>query len=250
MLQFPTTSDEWTEIAQEFGNRHQFWNTLGAIDGKHIAIKKPANSGSLYYNYKGFFSIVLLALVNAKKEFIMVDSGMNGRISDGGVLYYSKFGALLQQDGLNIPEPASLPNTTERFPYVFIGDEAFALRINLMKPYSGKTLTPERFEFNKRLSRARVVVENTFGILAARFGVFQKPINLEPQKAATVTMACCYLHNFLAKEHQQSYFSTSTAEITEYDLVNLQSTLNRNCGADAKTTRESFCNYYNIEGKL
>ncbi|KAK9887976.1 hypothetical protein WA026_000267 [Henosepilachna vigintioctopunctata] len=246
-LKFPTTSEEWTEIAQEFGDRYQFWNTLGAIDGKHIAIKKPANSGSLYYNYKGFFSIVLLALVNAKKEFIMVDAGMNGRISDGGVLYYSKFGALLQQEVLNIPEPASLPKITERFPYVFIGDEAFALRSNLMKPYSQKALTPERFEFNKRLSRARVVVENAFGILAARFAVFQKPINLDPQKSASVTMACCYLHNFLAKETQQPYLST---EITEYDLVNLQSTLIRNCGTDAKTTRERFCNYYNTEGKL
>ena len=48
MLQFPTTSEEWSEIAQEFGDQHQFFNTLGAIDGKHIAIKKPANSESLY----------------------------------------------------------------------------------------------------------------------------------------------------------------------------------------------------------
>lgn len=250
ILQFPTTSEEWTEIAQEFGDRHQFWNTLGAIDGKHIAIRKPANSGSLYYNYKGFFSIVLLAVVNAKKEFIMVDSGMNGRISDGGVLYYSTFGALMQQGGLNTPEPSSLPNTTECFPYVFVGDEAFALGVNLMKPYSQKTMSPERFEFNKRLSRARVVVENAFGILAARFGVFQKPIHLEPQKATTVSMVCCYLHNFLAKESQQSYFSTGTAETTEYNLVNLQSTLNRNCGVDGKTIRERYCKYYNNEGNL
>lgn len=42
-----------------------------------------------YYNYKGFFNIVLLAVVNAEKEFIMVDAGMNGRISDGGVLFYT-----------------------------------------------------------------------------------------------------------------------------------------------------------------
>ena len=75
----------------------------------------------------------------------MVDSGMNGQISDGGVLYYSKFGALLQQDGLNIPAPSPLPNATERFPYVF------ALHVNLMKPYSEKTLSPQWFEFNKRL---------------------------------------------------------------------------------------------------
>ena len=156
----------------------------------------------------------------------------------------------MQQDGLNIPAPSPLPNATESFPYVFVGDEAFALRVNLMKPYSEKTLSPQRFEFNKRLSRARVVVENAFGILASRFGVFQKPINLEPKKVSTVTMACCYLHNFLAKESQQSYFSKGTAEVTEYDLVNLQSTLNRNCGMDGKTVWERFFNYHNNEGKL
>lgn len=167
-----------------------------------------------------------------QKEFIMVDAGMNGRISDGGVLYYSTFGALLQRADLNTPEPASLPNTTERFPYVFVGDEAFALRNNLMRPFSENSLTPDRFEFNKSLSRARVVVETTF------------------VKASTITMACCYLPNFLAKESQQSYFFTSTARITEYDLVDLQSTFNRNCGTDAKTIRERLCNYYNNEGKL
>lgn len=250
MLQFPSTYEEWIEIAKEFGDKHQFWNVLGAIDGKHIAIKKPANSGSLYYNFKGFYSIVLLALVNAKKEFIMVDVGMNGRISDGGVFYYSTYEALLQQNCLNTPEPAPLPNTTECFQYVFVGDEAFALRVNLMKPYPEKTLTPNQFEFNKRLLRARVVVENSFGILASRFGVFQKPINLEPQNASTVTIASCYLHNFLAKESQQPYFATGTVETAEYDIVNLQSTLNRNCGSDAKIVRERFCNYYNSEGKL
>ena len=89
LFQFPRSSEEWTNIGADFGHLHQFWNTLGAIDGKYIAIKKPVKSGSLYYNYKGFFSIVLLAVVNAKTEFIMVDVGMNGRISDGGVMSVS-----------------------------------------------------------------------------------------------------------------------------------------------------------------
>jgi len=75
----------------------QFHNTCGAIDGKHTAIEIPEHSGALYYNYKGFYSIVLMAVVNARKEFIMVDVGMNGQISDGGVFFYSKFGELLQQ---------------------------------------------------------------------------------------------------------------------------------------------------------
>lgn len=87
LLQFPSTSEDWNHIANNFGLKYQFWNCLGAIDGKHIAIIKPKHSGTTCFNYKGFFSIVLLAIVNTNKEFIMVDVGINGRISDGGVLF-------------------------------------------------------------------------------------------------------------------------------------------------------------------
>lgn len=223
---------------------------MGAIDGKHIAITKPHNSGALYFNYKGFYSIVLLAIVNARKEFIMVDAGMNGRVSDGGILYYSRFGELLQQNALNLPQPSSLPNINERFPFSFVGDEAFALHVNVMKPYAQKYLTEARHVYNKRLSRARVVVENAFGILTSRFGVFQKSICLEPKKAETITMACCYLHNFLVKENNQLYLApNNTGTSDDYKLTNLQPTLNRNSVSDAKETREKFCKYYTNEGK-
>lgn len=49
-------------------------------------MKKLANSGSRYFNYKGTFSVVLMAVVNAKHEILMADVGTNERISDGGVI--------------------------------------------------------------------------------------------------------------------------------------------------------------------
>lgn len=164
----------------------------------------------------------------------MVDAGINGRISDGGVLFYSKFGELLQQKALNLPNPSPLPNSAIDMPYTFVADEAFALSDHLMKPYSQKLLDNQRQEFNKRLSGARVVVENSFGILASRFGVFQKPIGLEPKKAIIITLACCYLHNFLSRESNHSYLNTNDGNAEDLNLVNLQGTLSRNKTSNAK----------------
>lgn len=52
--------DQWTEIANKFYLKATFPNCAGAVDSKHIRCIKPNNSGSMYYNYKNFFSIVLI----------------------------------------------------------------------------------------------------------------------------------------------------------------------------------------------
>lgn len=213
------------------------------------SIQKPAHSGLLFFNYKGFYSIVLMALVNSRKEFIMVDVGINGRVSDGGVLFYSKFGEQLEKNNLMLPESAPLPNTDEKFPYVFVADEAFALRTDMLKPYPQKLLNEERYEYNKRLSRARATVENTFGILTSRFGVFQKSIMLEPDKSGIVVRACCYLHNFLSKQTNNHYqINEGGNEVNP--LPNLNYTTRKNSSNAAKEIREKFCRYFNTKGKL
>ena len=80
---FPSNEEDWRKIAKEYEEMWQFPHCIGAIDGKHIALFNPVNSGSTYFNYKGFFSIVLLALVDADYKFSSIDIGFQGRISDG-----------------------------------------------------------------------------------------------------------------------------------------------------------------------
>ncbi|CAH1966874.1 unnamed protein product [Acanthoscelides obtectus] len=116
----PTTENEWRNIADDFEKRCNFPNCLGAVDGKHVNIKPPTGSGSYFYNYKGAHSLVLLAVVNANYEFIMCDFGIDGRISDGGVIEYSQFYRKLKDRKLSIPPPTRIMNSKEALPFVFI----------------------------------------------------------------------------------------------------------------------------------
>ena len=84
-FQIPRTPEEWTEISNEFATTWNFPHCVGAIDDKHVAIEKPPESGSFYYNYKKFFSIVLMAVVDADYGYIMVN-GVNGPVADDGVV--------------------------------------------------------------------------------------------------------------------------------------------------------------------
>lgn len=187
-------------ISENFNSVWNFPHCIGALDGKHIEVVKPKHSGSLYFNYKKTFSVVLLALVDANYQFIYVDCGIQGRISDGGVFNHSSLGKLLQQRKLRIPEPTALTTRPVLSPYVIVADDAFALDENLLKPYNGSHAkgSCERI-FNYRLSRARRIVENAFGILSAVFRVFKKPINLEPPKVQKIVMACVALHNYIRR---------------------------------------------------
>ena len=83
----------WLSVAMEFEEKWQFPNCVGAIDGKHVPLINPFNSGPTYFNYKSFFSIVLLALVDADYKFLYVNVGCQGRISNGGV--FKKFSCII-----------------------------------------------------------------------------------------------------------------------------------------------------------
>ena len=211
MLQVPSSEQEWLAIAQEFEKKWDFPHAIGAMDGKHVMLQAPMNSGTEYYNYKHFFSIVLFALVDADYNFLYVDIGCQGRISDAGVFNNTQLCKKLEENSLNIPPPTILqvPYAVE-FPYYILGDRAFALNEYTLKPFEGN---PDRGSiervFNYRLSRARRVVENAFGILSSVFRVLRKPILLEPEKAKRIVMATLYLHNFLRKQPSSRALYTS-----------------------------------------
>ena len=107
-LSAPKLPEDWKNIAEQFMQLWNFPNCIGAIDGKHIAIECPINSGSLYHNYKGFFSIVLLAICDAHYIFSFVNIGDYGSNNDSGVLENSVVGKAFAHDALCVPDPEPL----------------------------------------------------------------------------------------------------------------------------------------------
>ena len=163
------SQEEWKKVSEGFENVWNLPHCMGAIDGKHIVIQAPTNSGSTFYNYKGTFSIVLLAVCDANYCFILLDIGDSGRHSDGGVLSNSAFGQAMESGCLSLPDPEPLPGQTSPVPYFFVGDSAFPLRTDLLRPYPGRFLSEGRRIFNYRLSRARRIIETPLEFLRQSF---------------------------------------------------------------------------------
>lgn len=149
-----------------------------------------------------------MGLVDADYRFLYIDVGCNGRVSDGGVFANCSLSTALSTNTLNIPGPKCLPQRASPMPHVIVADDAFAMKTYIMKPYPFRNQPIPKRVFNYRLSRARRVVENAFGILASRFRVLHRPILLQPDKAIKVVKAICAIHNFLLKSSSSSLYAS------------------------------------------
>jgi hypothetical protein len=265
-MKVPSTEEEWMEISSQFNLLWNFPNCIGALDGKHVHIIPPQNAGSYYYNYKHFHSIVLMALVDADLKFIYVDVGTNGRVSDGGVWKKTVLYEIFEKKSLNIPPPRPIFSDNKLIPYVVVADEAFGLKSYVMRPFPAKTLTRERRVFNYRLSRARRVVENAFGILSNRFQVLRCPMRLIPEKVGQVVLASCVLHNLLRSAATTRSMYTPMDFIDREDITTGEvlsggwrstpctmsaiGSCSTNASADAYKIREEFTTYFNGVGAV
>lgn len=193
------TEEDWIKTAHEFYERTNFPNVIGAIDGKHIRIVQPQNSGSSFFNYKKYFSCVLMAWTDADYKFVHIDVGAYGSSSDSEIFKSSQMGKLLIENRLNIPSGQHLPydDNGPVMPFYVVGDEAFGLSSHILRPYSKKNLDYAKRIFNYRHTRARRLVECTFGILANKWRIFHRPINVNINFAVKIIKAACILHNYV-----------------------------------------------------
>ena len=188
-------------MEENFRTRWNVPHTVRAIDRKHIATKKPKKSGSNYYNYKGFFSLVLLALVFAEYRFLWIDCGSGHSCSDAKIFNRSDLREKIKDGSLGLPLPEPLGEGDPDLHYLLLGDDAFALMQWMVKPYSRRQLTREQRIANYRISRDRHMVENDFGILVSQFRVLLETMEQRPRIVRDIVFMCVVLHNKL-RTHQ------------------------------------------------
>ena len=182
------------EVVTGFERLWGFPQAAGAIDGSHIPIKKPLESASDYYNRKGFYSVIMQALVDHKGRFMDVCVGWPGKVHDARVFANST----LYTQGSN---GQLFPNKSRKMgevdvPLVILGDPAYPLLLWIMKPYPESEHTPaDKKLFNYRQSHARTVVENSFGCLKGRWRCLLKQMDFSLENVLAVVAACAVLHN-------------------------------------------------------
>lgn len=187
---------EFEEKMQDMNNIWQFPFCWAAIDGCHIPIKCPpggAEASKEYHNFKNFYSIVLMAMVDSRYRFIWGSCGCPRNSHDS---------IIFQSTNLweNIKEHGCIPDIGRKVgdmtvPPLIIGDSAFPFEPWLLKPYTNAVLTEKQSYFNYRLSRARMVTEGAFGQLKGRRRVLLRKNESSPSEVKTTTLACMVLHN-------------------------------------------------------
>lgn len=131
-----------------------------------------------------------------------IDVGSEGRVNDSFIFNESSLKKAIEDNSLHFPQWGTL-----------LGDEGFALKDYLLKPFSRRLkLTVSERIFNYRLSRARRIVENAFGVMAMRFRIYRTPIYLCPEKVDKIVKATCALHNWLMKTSPLYYIPPGTID--------------------------------------
>ena len=192
----PHSLEDLKETMTDFDEKWQFPCCFGAIDGCHLPIKCPKGgleSTKEYHNFKNFFSIVIMAIVDAKYRFVWASSGYPGNSHDA-IIFQSThlYNEILNQNFL--PCFSKKENDTTIYP-MLLGDSAFPFLPWLMKPYTNTVLRKDQRYFNYRLSRARMVVEGAFGQLKGRWRILLRKNECHIKTLRSMSLACIVLHN-------------------------------------------------------
>lgn len=207
-IKYPCQQD-YEAIGQGFCQRAgslAFERVLGAIDGTHISIKCPVPLHDQYINRKLRYSIQLQAVCDHKGKFLSIFTGCAGSVHDQRVLRNS---------------PLYCDATFPPHGYFLLGDSGYQCStqpVAIITPYKQLgTLDGRQRRFNLYHSKARSIVECSFGYLKARWRcIFNKDLELKIPNCIKTIVACCVMHNLCLQEDalEESY-EHSNEENTE-----------------------------------
>ena len=193
---FPTTEKEYKTCMIHFEQEWKFPCCFGAVDGSHLPIKCP-NGGQEaqkeYHNFKDFYSIVLMAMIDYKYRFIWASCGFPGNSHDSIILQSTNLYTQITENNL-LPNIAKCQDGVKIGP-VILGDGAFPFKTWLLKPFTNAALSPQQRYFNYRLSRARMVTECAYGQLKGRWRILFKKCESKKESMKIMCLACIVLHN-------------------------------------------------------
>ena len=195
-ISFPTSDSKAKTCMTDFEELWQFPCCIGAVDGCNLSIKCPAGgqeSAKEYHNFKNFYSIVLMAVVDAKQRFTWAASDFPGNSHDSIIFQATKLYDKIVNGEL-IPKVGEIQSKASIYP-MLIGESAFPFNTWLMKPHGNAILTPEQSYFNYHLSHARMVVESAFGQLKGRWRVLLQKCECDADTVKMMSLVCCVLHN-------------------------------------------------------
>lgn len=180
-------------------------------------------------------------------------------MADGGIWRNCRLHRHIRAGALNLPDPKPWPQAEAHGdkPYVIVADDAFAMTTYLLKPYCQRQLNHQQRIFNYRLSRARRIVENAFGIMSSRFRLLLGTIFKLPRKVVPICLAIAALHNYLRKDAPAMYVGSEAVDQEDANhqvvegawrraayLQSLRSNQARNYSVAAKKLRDEMAVYF------
>ena len=192
----PKTEEEFRNKMIDMEQLWQFPCCWSAVDGCHIPIKCPPGgpeSRKEYYNFKNFYSVIMMGMVDSNYRFIWGTCGFPGNSHDAIIFQSTKLWADIRESELLPHIAKDIGGVT--VPPLVLGDSAFPFQTWMMKSYGNAVLTPKQRYFNYRLSRARMVTEGCYGQLKGRWRVTLRKNESSKDEVKTTTLACMVLHN-------------------------------------------------------
>lgn len=169
-----------------------------------------------------------------------------------GIFSKCHLGRAIKHTLFDTPDAKILPGSNITAPFVFLGDEAFPLLNNLLKPYprDQSVLDRKKAVFNYRLSRARRIVENAFGLLSQHFRIFYTPIYLDVSATENLITCACILQNLIIDERG---VPTDMGDLINNELQSLPviDEVQTHSPQELKfKIRDTFMEYFNSTGSV